>query len=251
MASPTIPVPSIAIFFIVFLDFEIIKQPLEAKVCRIQNDPIFFFWLINNKFSQLPEMYCWKSYFCSIIKINLAVMSESLLGVGSRVKHPQFGKGVIVQIRSDAYEIGFIENGVRQIMRDYEGMEIIEAVETPSDLATYEKIEKSLVRVLRRFSDVQETVPLGQKWTGGKMILYPGDKALKEKEVPIETFFHKIVMIRDRVRVMEQRINGSNLTDEEKVDLEQYITRIYGSLTTFNVLFKNKEEQFTGERSKE
>ncbi len=178
-------------------------------------------------------------------------MSESLLGVGSRVKHPQFGKGVIVQIRSDAYEIGFIENGVRQIMRDYEGMEIIEAVETPSDLATYEKIEKSLVRVLRRFSDVQETVPLGQKWTGGKMILYPGDKALKEKEVPIETFFHKIVMIRDRVRVMEQRINGSNLTDEEKVDLEQYITRIYGSLTTFNVLFKNKEEQFTGERSKE
>jgi len=175
-------------------------------------------------------------------------MSETVLGVGSRVKHPQFGKGVVVQIRSDAYEIGFIENGVRQIMRDYEGMEIIEAVETPSDLATYEKIEKSLVRVLRRFSDVQETVPLGQKWTGGKMILYPGDKALKEKEVPIETFFHKIVMIRDRVRVMEQRINGSNLTDEEKVDLEQYITRIYGSLTTFNVLFKNKEDQFTGEK---
>ncbi len=175
-------------------------------------------------------------------------MSDMLLGVGSRVKHPQFGKGVIVQIRSDAYEIGFIEHGVRQIMRDYEGLEIIEALETPSDLATYEKIEKSLVRVLRRFSDVQETVSLGQKWTGGKMVLYPGDKLLKEKEVPIETFFHKIVMIRDRVRVMEQRINGSNLTDEEKVDLEQYITRIYGSLTTFNVLFKNKEDQFTGER---
>ena len=178
-------------------------------------------------------------------------MAEILFGVGSRVKHPQFGKGVVVQIRSDAYEIGFIENGVRQIMRDYDGLEIIEAVETPSDLATYEKIEKSLVRVLRRFSDVQETVPLGQKWTGGKMVLFPGDKTLKEKEVPIETFFHKIVMIRDRVRVMEQRINGSNLTDEEKVDLEQYITRIYGSLTTFNVLFKNKEDQFTGERSKE
>ena len=63
-------------------------------------------------------------------------MSESVLGVGSRVKHPQFGNGVVVQIRSDAYEIGFIENGVRQIMRDYEGMEIIEAIETPSDLAT-------------------------------------------------------------------------------------------------------------------
>ena len=125
---------------------------------------------------------------------------------------------------------------------------IIEEVETPSDLATYEKIEKSLTRVLRRFSDIQETVPLGQKWTGGRMVLYPGDKSLKEKEIPVETFFHKIVMVRDRVRVMEQRINASNLTDEEKVDLEQYITRIYGSLTTFNVLFKNKEDQFTGEK---
>ena len=178
-------------------------------------------------------------------------MSETILGVGSRIKHPQFGKGVVVQIRSDAYEIGFIEHGVRQILRDYVGMEFIEAVETPSDLATYEKIEKSLVRVLRRFSDVQETVPIGQKWTGGKMILYPGDKMLKEKEVPIETFFHKIVMVRDRVRVMEQRINSSNLTDEEKVDLEQYITRIYGSLTTFNVLFKNKEDQFIGDKGKD
>ena len=175
-------------------------------------------------------------------------MAEVVLGVGSRVKHPQFGKGVVVQIRSDAYEICFIEQGVRQIMRDYEGLEIFEALETPSDLVTYEKMEKSLVRVLRRFSDVQETVPLGQKWTGGKMVLYPGDKTLKEKEIPIDVFFHKIVMVRDRVRVMEQRINASTLTDEEKVDLEQYITRIYGSLTTFNVLFKNKEDQFTGER---
>jgi hypothetical protein len=175
-------------------------------------------------------------------------MAEITLGVGSRIKHPQFGKGVVVQIRSDAYEICFIDHGVRQIMRDYDGLDVFEALETPSDLLTYEKIEKSLTRVLRRFSDVQETVSLGQKWTGGKMVLYPGDKTLKEKEVPIETFFHKIVMIRDRVRVMEQRINGSNLTDEEKVDLEQYITRIYGSLTTFNVLFKNKEDQFTGER---
>jgi hypothetical protein len=175
-------------------------------------------------------------------------MSEIILGVGSRVKHPQFGKGVVVQVRSDAYEICFIDHGVRQIMRDYDGLDVFEALETPSDLVTHEKMEKSLIRVLRRFSDVQETVPLGQKWTGGKMVLYPGDKTLKEKEVPIETFFHKIVMVRDRVRVMEQRINASALTDEEKVDLEQYITRIYGSLTTFNVLFKNKEDQFTGER---
>jgi hypothetical protein len=69
--------------------------------------------------------------------------------------------------------------------------------------------------------------------------------------MPIDTFFHKIVMVRDRLRVMEQKINSSkNLDDQEKVDLQQYITRIYGSLTSFNVLFKNKSDQFVGERSK-
>ncbi len=176
-------------------------------------------------------------------------MSEDLLGVGSRIKHPQFGKGVVVQIRSDAYEITFIEHGTRQISREYEGFEIIEAVETPSDLATYEKIEKSLVRVLRRYSDLQETVSIGNRWTGGRLLMIPGETGLKEKEIPIDAFFHKIVMVRDRLRVMEQRINTSNLTDEEKVDLQQYVTRIYGSLTTFNVLFKNKEDQFVGDKS--
>ncbi len=175
-------------------------------------------------------------------------MTDSLLGVGSRVKHPQFGKGVIVQLRSDAFEICFMESGVRQIMRDYDGLEIIESVETPSDLATYEKIEKSLVRVLRRFSDVQETVSMGSKWTGGKMILIPGEIGLKEKEIPMDAFFHKIVMLRDRLRVLEAKLNASNLTDEEKVEMQQYVTRCYGSLTTFNVLFKNKEDQFIGEK---
>ena len=175
-------------------------------------------------------------------------MSETILGAGSRVKHPQFGKGVIVQIRSDAYEITFIEHGTRVIQRDYEGLEIIEAVETPSDLATYEKMEKSLIRVLRRFTDLQETVLLGNKWTGGKVVLYPSDPGLKEKEIPMDAFFHKIVMVRDRLRVLEQKINTSDLTDEAKVEMQQYITRVYGSLTTFNVLFKNKEDQFVGDK---
>lgn len=175
-------------------------------------------------------------------------MAESVLGIGSRIKHPQFGKGVIIQVRSDAYEISFIDTGTRIINRNFEGLEIIEAVETPTDLATYEKLEKSLIRVLRQFSDVQETVPMGGKWTGGKLVLYPGDKNLKEKEIPVDAFFHKIVMMRDRIRVLEQKINASALTDEEKVEMQQYITRIYGSLTTFNVLFKNKQDQFVGEK---
>ena len=80
------------------------------------------------------------------------------------------------------------------------------------------------------------------------MLLQTADKSLKPKEIPIDAFFHKIVMVRDRIRVMEQRINASAISDEEKVNLQQYITRIYGSLTTFNVLFKNKEQQFVGDK---
>ncbi len=170
------------------------------------------------------------------------------LGIGSRVQHPQFGKGVVVQVRSDAWEITFIESGTKIINKDFEGLRIIEAVETPDELMTYEKIEKSLIRVLRKFTDLQETVPMGSRWTGGKMVLYPGDPSLKEKEIPIEAFFHKIVMVRDRLRVLEQRVNSSTLSDEDKVNIQQYITRIYGSLTTFNVLFKEKNDYFVGEK---
>ena len=175
-------------------------------------------------------------------------MEELNLGIGSRIEHPQFGKGVIIQVRSDAWEITFIENGTRIIQRDFQGLRVIEAVETPDELLTYQNMEKSLIRVLRRFTDLQETVPLGQKWEGGRMVLYPGDTSLKEKEIPIDGFFHKIVMVRDRLRVLEQRVNSSKMSDEDKVNIQQYITRIYGSLTTFNILFKDKEDSFVGER---
>jgi len=81
------------------------------------------------------------------------------------------------------------------------------------------------------------------------MLLQPSDKTQKPKEIPIDIFFHKIVMLRDRLRVMEQQINAHKiLNDEEKVNLQQYITRIYGTLTTFNVLFKNKENWFVGDK---
>ena len=81
------------------------------------------------------------------------------------------------------------------------------------------------------------------------MTLKPGDTSLKSKEVPIDVFFNKIVMLRDRLRVLEQRINSHDkLTEEDKVNMQQYITRCYGSLTTFNVLFKYTTDQFVGEK---
>ena len=81
------------------------------------------------------------------------------------------------------------------------------------------------------------------------MLVQPKDASLKPKEISVEAFFHKIVMLRDRIRVLEQQVNAhKKLSDEDKVNLQQYITRIYGSLTTFNVLFKNKEQWFVGEK---
>ena len=110
-------------------------------------------------------------------------------------------------------------------------------------------MERSLLKILRLWGGLTENVPLGDKWLKGTLLLQPADKTLKPKEIPIDDFFHKIVMLRDRLRVLEQNINSNKkLSDEDKVNMQQYITRCYGSLTTFNVLFKNKEHWFVGEK---
>ncbi len=174
---------------------------------------------------------------------------------GQPIKHPLYGKGTIVKVIGSLYTIHFPGRGNMDISQRAEGLELLPLEEQESETeggATISDMERMLKRVLEEYSDVQQIVPLGEKWKGGTLIIQPADSSLKPKEVPIETFFHKIVMVRDRLRVMEQQINAhAKLSDGEKVDLQQYITRIYGSLTTFNILFKDPKHQFVGEKKAE
>lgn len=172
-----------------------------------------------------------------------------LLGIGSRINHSEYGKGVVTNLDSQQYWVTFIENGLETISLD-DDFETIEVTEDEVDTVSFFDIESSLVKILKKYSDVSEIVPIADKWKGGTLELKPADDNLKSKELKIEDFFHKITMVRDRLRVMEQKVNSSNLEEQEKIDLQQYITRIYGSLTTFNVLFKIKEQQFVGQKGK-
>ncbi len=176
-------------------------------------------------------------------------MEQTTLGIGTRLQHTQYGPGVIVGVKYATYLISFINSGIKEIDKTDAHLDEIIPENVTEEIETHSEVEKSLLKILRLWGGIQETVPLGDRWQHGVMLLQPADKTLKPKEIPIEDFFHKIVMLRDRLRVLEQNINSSkNLSDEEKVNIQQYITRCYGSLTTFNVLFRNKEHWFVGEK---
>lgn len=177
-------------------------------------------------------------------------METTTLGIGSRVEHPHFGKGVIVDVSSELYIIWFkSQNTTKNIGKDFD-LKVISAQQSDAGSAngiTLTDIEQALDNILERRLHEMQLVPMANKWNNGTLILKPGDESMQGKELPIETFFHKIVMVRDRLRLIEQKINAHKvLTDEEKVDLQQYITAVYGSLTTFNVLFKESHHQFRG-----
>lgn len=114
---------------------------------------------------------------------------------------------------------------------------------------------EELKRVLREVLEEEAGLgftPIGQRFEGGKLLIQPRDPSLQAKEIPLDTFFHKIVMVRDRLRVLEQKVNAhKGLSDAEKVELQQYVTRVYGSLTTFNVLFDEAEDRFAGAKDAE
>ncbi|MBK9569928.1 MAG: hypothetical protein IPO53_08400 [Chitinophagaceae bacterium] len=176
-------------------------------------------------------------------------MEQTTLGIGTRLQHTQYGPGVIVGIRYATYLISFINQGIKEIDKTDDKLDDIIPENVSAEIETTSEVEKSLLKILRLWGGITENVPLGDKWIKGMMLLQPADKSLKPKEIPIDDFFHKIVMLRDRLRVLEQNINSNKtLGDEEKVNIQQDITSCYGSLTTFNVLFKNKEQWFIGEK---
>ena len=173
-----------------------------------------------------------------------------MIGIGARIAHPKYGEGAIFGESGAAWRIFFQEHGEKELAKTYESYEVVEpAPESAGGGIELEDVIAAVENVFDQYLESPNPIDLGDKWEGGTMELRPGEEGLKSKEIPIETFFHKIVMLRDRLRVLEQNINSHKaLTDEDKVNLQQYITRCYGSLTTFNVLFDRKEDWFVGEK---
>jgi hypothetical protein len=177
-----------------------------------------------------------------------------MISVGNKVRHENYGLGTVMKVDEYTFTIDFGARGTIDVSA--RNRDLLKVVESTPEVSNKEvqvsDIEELLISILDKYNGINEVVPLGDKWIGGNIILQPGNSTLKAKEFPIETFFHKIVMLRDRLRVLEQNINShSKLSDEDKINMQQYITRIYGSLTTFNVLFKNPDHNFVGSSSKD
>ncbi|MDR3456452.1 MAG: hypothetical protein P4N60_03320 [Verrucomicrobiae bacterium] len=176
-------------------------------------------------------------------------MKIEALHIGMAVRHPQYGLGTVKSISELTADIQF-NDAKRTVEPNVAGLEPADAHATFTglDVPLKQFVEQTVDAAITKLglqppdSIVEQ---LGLRWHGGKVVLHPADATLQTKEVPLEVFFHKVVMVRNNLRVLEQKINAhEKLTDGEKVEFQQYITKSYGSLTTFNVLFKEKEGQF-------
>jgi hypothetical protein len=177
-------------------------------------------------------------------------MSIHALHIGMKVRHPNYGVGTIKSLTEHTADITF-DDQQRTIapetsdLKSADTTAVVTELQLPLDVLIRQTAQ-AVVDALGLEPPDTIVEGLGSRWHNGTFVLQPGDSALQAKEVPLETFFHKIVMIRNNLRVLEQKVNASDkLSESEKFDMQQYITRCYGSLTTFNVLFKNKEDHFS------
>ena len=171
--------------------------------------------------------------------------------VGMKVRHPQYGVGTVKTIGEQTAEIRFDE-GLKTVAPEPANLQPAEAQVSVTGLTVplahvIAETAQAVVKELGLEKPEDFVQQLAVRWHNGRMVLHPSDPTLQTKEIPLEAFFHKVVMMRNNLRVLEQKVNGNEkLTDGEKVELQQYITRCYGSMTTFNVLFKDKDDQFSG-----
>jgi hypothetical protein len=173
------------------------------------------------------------------------------LRIGMRVSHPRYGVGVVKALTEHTADIAF-DDAPRTLDPTGSDLALAEPSATLRELdvplnSLIHDVAQSIVEALGLEKADQLIEGLANRWQKGTVVLQPADSSLQAKEIPLDTFFHKIVMIRNNLRVLEQKVNAHDkLSEADKFDLHQYITRCYGSLTTFNVLFKNKEDQFKG-----
>jgi hypothetical protein len=177
-------------------------------------------------------------------------LSIDALHIGMKVLHPRYGVGVVRSVTEHTAEISF-DDAPRTIAPNSSELTSAEPVSTLTDQqvpleSLIRQTAQAMVEALGLQKEDGIVEGLANRWQNGTLVLQSADNSLQAKEVPLETFFHKIVMIRNNLRVLEQKVNASDkLSDADKFEMQQYITRCYGSLTTFNVLFKNKEDQFS------
>lgn len=175
---------------------------------------------------------------------------------GQVVYHQDSGTGRVVNAAEGRITVNFIKTGIRTFSSSDAGLELSETPfnnDAGTDTVTMDLDElKCALREVLREEGLAGNMAMADKWDGGELLIKPANAGLQSKSVPIDTFFHKIVMVRNQLRVLEANINASkNLSDSEKVDLQQYVTRCYGSLTTFNALFADKKDWFVGSKKED